>query len=114
MTQLPLSSRQLRAQPIFSSVEQRVLDIAWRDSRRAPLLGQPIFRKLGRLFGLPEQLPLADKRLEALRSYALRALRCAGLVSPNDDEVLIENGFSHEQLNTLQIALKVRRDAVMQ
>jgi hypothetical protein len=114
VAQLTLSPTQQQARPIFSRIEQRVLDIAWRDSRRVPLLGQPIFRKLGRLFGLPEQLPLADKRLEALRSYALRALRCAGLVSSRDDEALIENGFSHEQLTTLRIALKVRRDMVGQ
>jgi len=111
VTQLALSPTQQQAQPIFSRIEQRVLDIAWRDSRRVPLLSQPAFRKLRRLFGLPEQLPLADRRLEALRSYALRALRCAGLVSSSDEEVLIANGYSYEQVTTLRIALKVRQVA---
>jgi len=101
-------SPKVQAQPIFSHIEQRVLDIAWRDSRNMPLLGRPIFRKLRRVFGIPDQLPLADKRLEALRSYALRALRSAGLVSPEDDHALINSGFSHEQVSTLHVALNVR------
>ena len=107
MTQ-PVRSAKLQAQPIFSHLEQRVLDIAWRDSRSVPLFGRPAFARLRRLFGIPEQLPLADKRLEALRSYAFRALRCAGLVSSEDDDALIANGFSFEQVSTLRVALNVR------
>lgn len=104
----PVRSPKLQAQPIFSHLEQRVLDIAWRDSRAVPLFSRPAFRKLRRFFGIPEQLPLADKRLEALRSYAFRALRCAGLVSSEDDEALLANGFSFEQVSTLRVALNVR------
>lgn len=101
-------SIKVQAQPIFSRIEQRVLDIAWRDSRNMPLFGRPVFRKLRRFFGIPEQLPLADKRLEALRAYALRALHTAGLVSSEDDDALIASGFSYEQVSTLHVALNVR------
>ena len=101
-------SPKVQAQPIFSHMEQRVLDVAWRDSRNMPLLGRPAFRKLRRFFGIPEQLPLADKKLEALRSYALRALRSAGTVSPEDDDALIAPGFSHEQVSALRAALNLR------
>lgn len=101
----------IQAQPIFSRVEQRVLDIAWRDSRSVPLFDRPIFGTLRRLFGIAEPLPLADRRLEALRSYALRALRCAGLVSPEDDAALIANGFSFEQVSALRVALNMRHVA---
>jgi hypothetical protein len=98
----------VQAQPIFSHIEQRVLDIAWRDSRSMPVLGRPMFRRLRRFFGIPEQLPLADKKLEALRSYALRALRSAGLISSEDDAALIASGFSFEQVSTLRVALNMR------
>ena len=104
-------SPKVQAQPIFSYIEQRVLDIAWRDSRNMPLIGRPMFRKLRRFFGIPEQLPLADKRLEALRAYALRALRSAGLVSAEDDEALVASGFSYEQVSTLHVALNMRETA---
>ena len=104
-------SPKVQAQPVFSYIEQRVLDIAWRDSRNMPLIGRPMFRKLRRFFGIPEQLPLADKRLEALRAYALRALRSAGLVSIEDDEALVASGFSYEQISTLHIALNIRETA---
>lgn len=104
-------SPKVQAQPIFSYIEQRVLDIAWRDSRNMPLIGGPMFRKLRRFFGIPEQLPLADKRLEALRAYALRALRSAGLVSTEDDEALVASGFSYEQISTLHVALNIRETA---
>lgn len=104
-------SPKVQAQPVFSYIEQRVLDIAWRDSRNMPLIGRPMFRKLRRFFGIPEQLPLADKRLEALRAYALRALRSAGLVSIEDDEALVASGFSYEQISTLHVALNIRETA---
>lgn len=104
-------SIKVQAQPIFSRIEQRVLDIAWRDSRSMPLLGRPVFRKLRRFFGIPEQLPLADKKLEALRAYALRALRSAGLVSAEEDAALIASGFSYEQISTLRVALNMRETA---
>ena len=104
-------SPKVQAQPVFSYIEQRVLDIAWRDSRNMPLIGRPMFRKLRRFFGIPEQLPLADKRLEALRAYALRALRSAGLASIEDDEALVASGFSYEQISTLHVALNIRETA---
>lgn len=98
----------VQARPIFSRLEQRVLDIAWRDSRNMPLFGQSAFGGLRRLCGIPEQLPLADARLEALRSYVVRALRSAGITSSEDDAALIANGFSNEQVSTLRVALNVR------
>ena len=102
----------IQAQPIFSRIEQRVLDIAWRDSRSIALFSRPIFGTLRRLFGLAEQLPLADRRLEALRSYALRALRFAGLVSAEDDAALIATGFSFEQVSALRVAFNMRPGAL--
>lgn len=62
--------------PVFSHVEQVVLDIACREgSEQRRREGSLRSRLSDLVLGRPEPLPLANERLEALRQYVVRMYR---------------------------------------
>ena len=77
----------------LTDLEWKVVEIARTDGPRSINPDGPIARFLKIFFGLPVARPLANKRVEALRRFCVRAWHW-NLIRTNDVRPLIDAGYS--------------------
>jgi hypothetical protein len=87
----------------FTPTELRVIAIARLDSRGTLRGASRIADFLAGFFAIRRAPPLANKRLEALRHFAMLAL--AGKASDRDDRAFLDAGFSPHALDLLKSSL---------
>lgn len=97
-----VASHKVRQKAEFTPVELRVIAIARLDSRGLGASSR-VGNFLARLFGFRRSNPLANERLEALRSFALRAL--SGRAGEADEQQFLDAGFSRPALDLLKSSI---------
>lgn len=93
----------VRQEPEFTPTELRVIAIARLDSRSVVRGASRVADFLARLFAIRRPTPLANKRLEALRRFAMLSL--AGEARDRDERDFLDAGFSPRALDLLKSSL---------
>jgi len=98
-------SRPVRHEALFTAIELKVLDMAWREGLRTIRAKGRVGQWVDRLFGLSRPNRLASDRLEGLRRFAILLRHGNGQVDEEEITRFIGAGFNCEQLEALHLAL---------